>query len=91
MAWKLNISSPEIDFKVERELHKNCMKDLIEEINDEYFRRYEYQEWEGVNLEGNYTGYPDNNYHEKPTVAQRHGKILDIPKPLKYKIKKKIN
>lgn len=70
--WILTILPPELVFKIECELHKLCMKDLIEEINEEYFKRYEFEEWEGVNLEGNYTGYPDNNYDEMPTVAERH-------------------
>ena len=65
---------PELVFKIEKQLHKLYMNDLIEEINLEYFRRYEYEEMDELDMCGNYMGWVINNYDERPNVDERHGR-----------------
>ncbi len=64
----LNFLPPELVFKIEKQVHKKYMNELIEDINLEYFRRYEFEEWDED------TGYTDNNFDWRPSVDERHGR-----------------
>ncbi len=70
----LNFLPPELVFKIEKQVHKKYMNELIEDINLEYFRRYEFEEWDEVDRGGSYTGYTDNNFDWRPSVDERHGR-----------------
>ena len=69
----LNFMPPELVFKIEKQVHKSYMNDLIEEINLEYFRRYEYREYREVNMDGTLSPeIIDNNFDWRPSVKERH-------------------
>lgn len=94
----MNHFPAEIVFKIEKDLHKLYMSDLIEEINEEYFRRYEYEEYScepiEVDIHPEHDGYiiwypPSNNYDLMPSVDDRHGR--EKPKKKKRIVRKKID
>ena len=66
---------PEIVHIIYKQVHKMFMNDIIHEINDEYFNRYEYQVWILNPSDAFEPPIIVNNLGYKPTINERHNRL----------------